>query len=522
MNDAHKKTSVIRLSTLIAVLLMAGTASGQSCDPATMFDTSGAGDLLGIGFPRGTALGDIDGDGDLDIVASNFLVGSVIGQPGGASVHINNGDGTFEDQVLYPGGTECHGIELGDLDGDNDLDMVVANTGTNDLSIYLNNGDGTYAAEFRVGVGGQPHNLSMADLDGDGDLDLIVPDRFGESILLLFNNGNAVFGNQVSIANHAFPVRARVLPADLDGDGDIDLVTLVVNPNFISVLLNNGDGTFSSPTLYPGESGESIAVHDIDQDGDIDILTSTRVGGVSDMIVTYNNGDGTFMASVVYPGFVNTFSSHALLARDIDGDGAIDLIATSQQGTDIEVRLNDQSNTFYKPGFVFSDGEGDVRYDIEVGDLDNDGDLDLVIPINFVDINAFTGKIRILLNQCGPYAPIITQQPVGVLSSVGGSDVVFAVVAGAYAESYQWRFNGDEIFDDADFSDTDTATLTVVPSEGTQGVYDVVVSNAHTSTASTAVVLGVENLCPADFTGDGLLNFFDISTFLQLFAAGCP
>ncbi len=115
---------------------------------------------------------DLNGDGDNDLAVANYYSANV-------SVHLNNGDGTFQEAVNYAAWYGSWSVFAVDLDGDGDNDLAVANGGSypdysGTVSILLNNGDGTFQAAVNYGAGDNPHSVFAVDLDGDGDNDLAV------------------------------------------------------------------------------------------------------------------------------------------------------------------------------------------------------------------------------------------------------------------------------------------------------------------------------------------------------------
>jgi hypothetical protein len=186
--------------------------------------------------------GDLDGDGDLDLTVANQDSGDI-------AVLLNDGDGTFAHPARYAVGGRLKSVAIGDLSGDGHPDLAVANNV--ELAVFHNVGNGTFTAEGSYAVGETPKVAAPGDLDGDGDLDLVVTDRDGDRIWVLRNAGDGTFADSVPFETGDGPRGMAV--ADLDADGDADVVVANMDGDDVSVLLNNGDGTFASETRY-GES----------------------------------------------------------------------------------------------------------------------------------------------------------------------------------------------------------------------------------------------------------------------------
>ena len=143
----------------IASLGITGTGLGQ-----VMFEFTNSGQTLGTSNSWSVALGDLEGDGDLDAMVGNY------GQPN--TVWTNDGTGTFTNSGQALGNSDSYSVALGDLDGDGDLDAMVANYGSN--TVWTNDGTGTFTNSGQALGNGDSYSVALGDLDGDGDLDAMV------------------------------------------------------------------------------------------------------------------------------------------------------------------------------------------------------------------------------------------------------------------------------------------------------------------------------------------------------------
>jgi len=271
---------------------------------------STTGQALGSGDTRTLKLGDVDGDGDLDFVTGNFS--------GGNKVWINNGAGTFSDSGQSLGNSPTLSVALGDLDKDGDLDMVTGNYLNNLSLIWENTGNGSFSTNGQSLGSSDTRVIALGDVDGDGDLDIVVGNYSGQETLIWENDGTGAFStNGQSLGTTAV---VAIALADVDGDSDLDVLLGNEGSAAKSVWRNNGSGIFTDTGQSLGSGPTySFAVADVDGDGDLDFASG--YGGLDDLWL--NNSSGTFSSSGL------TFSnggSQSMIFVDVNRDGALDLV----------------------------------------------------------------------------------------------------------------------------------------------------------------------------------------------------
>ena len=181
----------------------------------------------------------------------------------------------------YGAGDWPHSVAIGDLNGDGDPDLAVANRGSDNVSVLLGNGDGTFQSAVNYGAGDGPSSVAIGDLNGDGDPDLAVANWLSDNVSVLLGNGDGTFqaavnygaGDESSLCRHRRPGWRRRPGPGRGESGRADNV---------SVLLGNGDGTFQSAVNYgAGDSLQSVAIGDLDGDDDLDLAVANAEATMS-------------------------------------------------------------------------------------------------------------------------------------------------------------------------------------------------------------------------------------------------
>jgi hypothetical protein len=400
-----------------------------------------SGDFGGLSI----AVVDADGDGKADVVMANECVDDYVCTTGGVSVLLGNGDGTLRGAVNYDSGAwASYSVATADVNGDGKFDLLLANQCNNpnncsngSASVLLGNGDGTFQPAVNYNSGGQnASSILAADVNGDGKLDLLVGNNCADnncsngSVSVLLGNGDGTFETAVSYGSSGiYPYSLAI--GDLNGDGKPDLIAANecadnnCSNGSVSVLLNNGDGTFQAAVTYNpgGLYAFSVAVADVNGDGKPDLLVANQCvdnncsNGVIGVLL--GNGDGTFQPVVDYSS--GGFYAFAIAVGDLNGDGKPDLIVSNQCGNNnnctngsIAVLLGNGDGTFQPAATTVTPVLGNIQ-SLVLGDFNGDHKLDVASGV---------GNIILLGNGDGTF-----QSPIALGASGSG------IVAG--------DFNGD-------------------------------------------------------------------------------
>ncbi len=359
----------------------------------------------------GIDVGDIDGDGDIDIWVADC-------GRGGDQLLLNDGGGFFSDgtdeQISRPGAPEDYrrtskgeDANFADVDGDGDLDVYV----NSDLAskergpvyerpeaMFINDGIGNFVDEIEERVPrevtwrhGASDLASFADLDGDNDLDFvrITREPLGTAPVLqsgrtgmFLNDGAGFFSDGTDrLPDDSGWFTGGLGLADVDLDGDIDIITN--HRDMLRIYANDGQANYTDlshamlpPRFVEGRGAGRFAIGDIDNDGDTDILGS-------EVILRYEQASGRFVADDKPP--LQNAAGLAIVG-DVNNDGYLDMIAvqeaedsTSVHTHDPVLLLNDQQGALQSPELIADMPKGTVIQEMGVADVDGDGDLDLYV-----------------------------------------------------------------------------------------------------------------------------------------------
>jgi hypothetical protein len=290
-------------------------------------------------------VGDVNRDGNPDIVAANNCGSSMACASGTVGVLLGSGHGVFLPAATYgSGGYGATSVAIADVDGNGAADVIVANK-LGGVGVLAGNGDGTFQAAAVYDAGpNYGHSVAVADVSGDGIPDVVAgnhcdayPYECIDLVGVLLGDGDGTF-QPVVLYDSGEKYESAVEIADMNGDRIPDLVTANHSSNAVGVLLGNGDGTFQPASTYPmtGTYARAIAVADVNVDGKPDAVAGigfgeTGAGGA--VAVLLGNGDGTLQVVTMYDAG-GSQTLYGVKARDVSGDGRPDVVASLCSVTD--------------------------------------------------------------------------------------------------------------------------------------------------------------------------------------------
>jgi hypothetical protein len=436
--------AMFRLRVSLYVLLMIVAASSLSAAQVISFN-SPKDYVVGLS-PHALQVGDLNLDGNLDIVVTNDEASTI-------SVLLGNGGGGFQASSDFAAGSTPVAIAGGDFNKDGKPDVVVANNPSNlpeSVSVLLGKGDGSFLAPIQTNLGtsGGPVSVAVADFNGDGNLDVAACLSLPNQIVILLGKGDGTFQAPITMLIGTNP--SSIVAADFNKDKKADLAIASPGSGEVFVMLGNGDGSFQLPVSFSSGAAAptALAVTDLNNDGKLDLVVGNALSGnyFGSLAALLGNGNGTFQAPKVSSTFF--FGGPALAVGDLNGDGKPDVVVNANLGQNTG-NVGDQAAVFW------GNGDGTVQpptgvamaggvWGVGIGDFNMDGRPDIAGAIRMGNM------VQVRMNK-GNKA---FQQPPSFRSGGSGSESVTSA-----------DFNGDGNLDLA-VGNVDTPNVTLLLGNG--------------------------------------------------------
>jgi phosphoribosylcarboxyaminoimidazole (NCAIR) mutase len=338
--------------------------------------------LGNFGYWYGLAAADVNGDGTIDLIATNNAGSSSNGTSIG--VLINNGKGSFwAPSNFNSGGSSPYDVALGDFNADGMVDLAVTNSGSGSVGILLGTGSG-FSTPTTFGTGGNtPQGITVADFNADGKLDLAVANYGSNTVSVLLGSGNGTFATATAF-NTTGSYPSRVVSGDFNGDGKLDLAVInSTSTGTVSILLGVGNGSFGTATPISTIGYLlGIVASDFNSDGILDLAVTNNVSSGTVGILLGTGGGG--FAAVTNISSAGSAPA-GIVQGDFNGDNRPDLAFANTGSNSIGILLNTSNSSF-----VSKNSPHGMPFDIAVGSF---GSGEFIQGSN----NAFDGDGRLIV-----------------------------------------------------------------------------------------------------------------------------
>jgi len=352
-------------------------------EPSVSFSEATGSPFGTIYAPLAMTVGDFNGDAKPDLVVAGLPNVSVLLGHGDGTFTQASGSPI---SMVSPSGATDPGpsaVVVGDFNNDGRLDFAVADFeyGFNNVPVLMGNGDGTFTASTAPGNtnGLTSCALAAADFNSDGGLDLAVGNDIYGRLDILLGYGAGAFSEAANSPMYLSVIgQCSVTVGDLNGDGKLDLAIATQGTNSVTILLGNGDGTFTpatGPAPAVGKQPQAIVAADFNGDGKLDLAIANAADNT--VTILLGNGDGTFTQASGSPIAVGT-APYAIVAADFRANGKLDLAIANSGSNNVTLLLGNGDGTFAQaPASPFPVGK--VPYSLVVGDFNSSGRAGLAV-----------------------------------------------------------------------------------------------------------------------------------------------
>jgi hypothetical protein len=337
--------------------------------------------------PYSIAIGDLNNDNRSDIIVANSGTDNL-------EIAFGLGNGTFESQMMYSTGIDSHPqyVITGDVNNDHYLDIIIASSKHDSISVIMGYGNSTFAAKtvYSTGDGSLPSAVVIADLNNDNRSDLIVTDTGTDSISNFMGYDYALFETPKTYrsVNNLGP--SAIVTGDFNSDNYLDIAAVFLTSGTVGILLGYGNGSFDDMMTYPQEIDSlltALAVGDVNSDGKLDIVVAD--GGSNNIIILLGYGNGCFATSMTF-STGNGSDPYAIAIVDLNKDGRLDVAVTNSNSNNVGILLG-YGNGSFATVMTYPTGNGSSPVAIITGDFNKDDQLDIAVA------NRDTSNIGILL-----------------------------------------------------------------------------------------------------------------------------
>ncbi|CAF1580948.1 unnamed protein product, partial [Adineta ricciae] len=497
--------------------------------------------------PYSLTIGDYNRDGRLDLATANFGSNSIailLGHPAQDSsrnrtpILLGNYYANFQSETSYSTGSSPrpYSFAIGDLNNDTQMDIVVANSGGENLGIALGHDNGyfTSASPFPIGTGSNPGHVIINDFNGDNELDVALTDGNNNSVVVLLGNGNATFPTKLTYTLDTNSNPTALAVGYVNEDIYLDLIVANENQGTVGIFygLKYTRFTWQTPCDAGKDSSpDGLAIGDFNNDGYLDLTVSLYYAGKIGVFLGY--GNGSFSPVRTYSEILHS-QPRAVTVGDVNNDQRLDIIEVKRGLNSIAIVLGYGNGSFADP-VLFSSGTDSRPRSVAAGDFNQDDCLDVTVA------NYGTNTVGVFFGYCnGTYDPVLqldtgkSSRPNSVtLFDVNKDSYPDIIVANRGIDQVRIFFsNGNKSFTDQLILSTGDASspvhaiardfdndVKVDLAVGNYGTYTIVIfygfhngSFNHIRTFSTGSNLHPEQLNVGDFNNDNQLDIIVIDS----------
>ena len=332
---------------------------------------------------------DLNNDHQPDLVIANFVTNSL-------TIFLGRGNGSFEFLTTQSTGENArtYALATGDLNNDHIVDIVSANYGSSSVSIFLGYGNGSFAPMILLSTGdfSNTTGIALGDLNNDDYLDIAVANYGASNVGIFLGNGDGSFQKQVTYSTCNQCWAYFITLNDFNQDKILDIAVTTYNTEYINIFFGYGNGSFSSHVIYSTGDGSSPTFHSVGDFNNDDLLDIIVPNSATDgVVILYGSVNGTFVIGKVYSTGKGSFPQQVNIG-DFNNDKQLDFVVVNYQSNDIQIFLGHGREPF--SGLKkLNTGDGSQPHSVAVDDFNRDGLMDIVVTNYGTDnIGIFLGS----------------------------------------------------------------------------------------------------------------------------------
>lgn len=386
----------------------------------------------------GMDLADFNNDGYQDIVVSNNGAGSL-------AIHLNLGNGTFEHKQTYDISIDYNMdfITTKDINNDGNMDIIFILNPACNVSMLLGNGDGTfhYGNSYSIGNGSNSFMFVVDDFNHDSYVDIITANSKTDDLGIFFGYGNGTFTNMMVFSNGTGFNPYLIVTGDIDNDQNLDLVLSAEEKDGIQLLMGNGDGSFQNAVLIStdNEHVRSLAIHDLNNDDRADLIYTNAEH--SYVAILLSQTDGTFTNITKYPTIRGAIPSSIAFGYYND-DSFIDIAVSNTHDSSISIYFGFRNGSFEISNRIDTGYRTEPIF-VRFTELNGDTQQDLVVYERVsIDILIFIVKQRVTFQRQTNYSTGSSSHPSSVvIAHFNGTQQIDLVVANSGNDQIEILFD---------------------------------------------------------------------------------
>ncbi|CAF3155869.1 unnamed protein product [Rotaria sp. Silwood2] len=341
-----------------------------------MFSTMIEHKLGSSSAPISMAVGDLNNDQRLDIVVANSDSNSI-------GIFFSYGNGTFENPTtLFTGfSSQPQSVAIGDFNNDNLLDIVVANRKSHSIGIFFGYGNKTFTSQMTISTGSSsPQSVGVGDFNNDNGLDITIASPDTQNIGVIFGYGDGRFSNHITYSTGYDSNPFSIAVGDFNNDNRLDIGVTNKNTGNLGIFLGYGNGSFIKQSVYSTgihSSPISIAIGDFNGDNNLDVATANSRS--SNIGIFLGNGDGSFAAQITYSN-TSFHQPYSLTVGDFNKDTRLDIAFVDRSFSLVGILLG-YGNGSVELQNPYDLGSLSLPMSVIIGDFNADAKLDIVVAL---------------------------------------------------------------------------------------------------------------------------------------------